>query len=207
MKESITTTVDLLRHAECEGGPIFRGSTDVALAPAGWDRLRRVAAVQPAWQYIVTSPLRRCCAFAEELAGQRQLPLQVDPRLREMSFGRWEGRPVAEVWDDDFDAASAWMNDPESHAPPDGEPLDAVRKRALAAFNDALVAARGQHVLLVAHGGLNRILLGALLSMPGAALHRLETPYACLTRLCVTHAADGSDGDMLRLVAHNMHAG
>ena len=74
----------------------------------------------------------------------------------------------------------------------------------MAAFDHALVAARGQHVLLIAHGGLIRTLLGGLLSMPGAALHRLETPYASLTRLRVTHSADG---DMLRLVAHNMHAG
>ncbi len=203
MDELITTTIDLLRHAECEGGTIFRGSKDVALSAAGWARLYGVAERQPDWQSIVTSPLRRCRAFAQALAEQRQLPLLVDARLRETSFGRWEGRLVADVWADDFDAVSAWMNDPERHPPPDGEPLDAVRTRALAAFDDALDAARGQHVLLMTHGGLMRTLLGGLLSMPGASLHRLETPYACLTRLRVTHSADGN---MLRLVAHNMHA-
>jgi len=206
MDELITTTVDLLRHAECEGGAIFRGSKDVALSDAGWARLRGVAERQPGWQTIVSSPLCRCRAFAQELAEQRQRPLQIDARLREMSFGRWEGRPVAEVWDDDFDAASAWMNDPERHPPPDGEPLAAVRARALAAFDDALIAGRGSHVLLVTHGGLLRTLLGALLTMPGASLHRLETPYACLTRLRVTHSTNGPDGHTLRLVAHNMNA-
>ena len=55
--------------------------------------------------------------------------------------------------------------------------------------------------MIVTHGGLMRALLGDLLAMPGTAIQRLATPYACLSRLRVTHAAQG---DMLRLVGHNI---
>ncbi|MES1924225.1 histidine phosphatase family protein [Salinisphaera sp. T31B1] len=196
-----TTTVDLLRHGECEGGPIFRGSRDVALAPAGWQRLQDVAACQAGWQRIVTSPLVRCRAFAEWLAAARALPVQVDPRLQEIGFGDWEGRPVAEVWRDDAEAAAAWYRDPEAHPPTGGERLASLRKRARMAFDAHVATGRGRHLLLVTHGGLIRTLLADLLSMPGAAVHRLDTPYACLSRLAITHA---EQGESLRLLGHNM---
>ncbi|ROO23951.1 phosphoglycerate mutase [Salinisphaera orenii MK-B5] len=196
-----TTTIDLLRHAECEGGAIFRGSRDVALAAAGWARLRRVAAGVPDWQWVTSSPLIRCRAFAEALAAERGLACSVDARFREMSFGAWEGRPVADVWAEDETAASAWLADPEAHPPPGGEALAAVRARAREGFDDRIDAARGSHGVIVTHGGLMRALLGDLLAMPGTAIQRLATPYACLSRLRVTHAAQG---DMLRLVGHNI---
>ena len=47
MPESISTVVDLLRHGECEGGAIFRGSLDVALAEHGRARMQAQADTQP----------------------------------------------------------------------------------------------------------------------------------------------------------------
>lgn len=201
MTEIATTTIDLLRHAECEGGAIFRGSWDVALAEAGWTRLRQVAAGVSGWQWVTSSPLVRCRAFAEALAAERGLDCDVDARFREMSFGAWEGRPVADVWAEDEAAAAAWLADPEAHPPPGGEALAAVRARARAGFDERIDAARGSHGVIVTHGGLMRVLLGDLLAMPGCAIQRLAAPYACLTRLCVTHAPEG---DMLRLIGHNI---
>lgn len=198
------TTVDLLRHAECEGGAIFRGSRDVALAEAGWARLRRVAAQVRGWQRVVSSPLARCRAFAESLAAERGLPLALDERLREMRFGDWEGRAVAEVWAEEATAAAAWWRDPEAHPPPGGEPFAAVRERARAAFDAVVADAAGQHVVLVAHGGLMRALLANLLSMPSSAVQRLAMPYACLTRIEISR---GPAGDAVRLVGHNIGGG
>lgn len=197
------TTVDLLRHAECEGGAIFRGTRDVALASHGWARLQRVTATRGGWQAIISSPMRRCHAFAQALAQQRGLPLVVDERLREMSFGDWEGQPVARVWQQQPQAAWAWFNDPDAHPPPGGERLQALQARVDAAWAQCLQAQRGRHVLMVTHGGVMRALISRALAMPAAHMSRLHTPWACLSRLACTHA-DG--GDMVRLVGHNMAA-
>ncbi|MES1941058.1 phosphoglycerate mutase family protein [Salinisphaera sp. T5B8] len=204
MVEATATLVDLLRHGECEGGAIFRGSRDVALSAAGLARMQAQADAQPHWQHVIASPLRRCRVFAEKLAAERGLGCTIDRRLREIDFGRWEGRPVAEVWDQDHDAAQAWFDDPEQNGPPGGESLAALRARARAAFEDAVAAHAGGHVVLVAHGGLMRALLADLLAMPGAAMHRLEVPYACLSRLRVV--ADGARTNT-QLVAHNIDFG
>jgi len=199
----VTTTVDLLRHAECEGGAIFRGSLDVALTAQGWERMQRATAGGHGWQRIVSSPLQRCRAFAERLAGARGLYLQVEPRLREMSFGDWEGRAVADIWQTQAETAAAWIDDPEAHPPPNGEPLGMLRERAGAALADLLQQARGAHVLVLTHGGVMRALIGQALSMPPAAINRLDVPWACISRLAFTH---GDDGDTVRLLGHNMGA-
>ena len=204
MPEATTTLVDLLRHGECEGGPIFRGSLDVALSEAGLARMQAQADAQPGWQHVIASPLRRCRFFAERLAAARGLSIEIDARLREIDFGRWEGRPVAEVWRDAADAAQAWFDDPEHNGPPAGEVLCDLRARARAAFDDAVHAHAGRHLVLVAHGGLIRALLADLLDMPGAAMHRIEVPYACLTRLRVVH---DEARDFTQLVAHNIDFG
>lgn len=196
-----TTTIDLLRHAECEGGAIFRGSLDVALSEQGWQRLRTVAAGRDGWQHVISSPMQRCHAFAQELAQQRDLPLTTDTRLQEMSFGNWEGVPVAEVWEQQVGAATAWLEDPDSNPPPGGEPLSVLHERVQEALAVCLQSFRGQHVLVVTHGGVMRALISQALNMPSAAMNQLDLPWACLSRLSYTHS---DEGDFARLMGHNM---
>ncbi len=58
---TVTTTIDLLRHGACEGGEIFRGSSDVALSEQGWQQMRAAIADETApWQAVVSSSLQRC---------------------------------------------------------------------------------------------------------------------------------------------------
>lgn len=196
-----TTTIDLLRHAECEGGAIFRGSLDVALSEPGWQRLRSVTAEREGWQHVVSSPMQRCHAFAQELAQQRDLALTADDRLREMSFGQWEGKLVADVWQEQGEVASAWLADPEANPPPRGEALSVFCERVVEALADCLSRFRGQHVLIVTHGGVMRALISHALAMPQAAMNRIDLPWACLSRLAYTH---GEEGDFARLLGHNL---
>ena len=49
-----TTTIDLLRHGQCEGGEIFRGSTDVALSEAGWQQMRHATQEEDNWDRVIT---------------------------------------------------------------------------------------------------------------------------------------------------------
>lgn len=196
-----TTTVDILRHAECEGGEIFRGSTDVALSAAGWTRLRRVTAPLTGWDQIITSPLQRCRQFAEELAQSRDVPLQVDARFREMDFGDWEGLPVARVWQEQQAAAVAWYADPESNNPPNAETIQQVRCRVAEGWQELVEQHEGGHVLLVAHGGVIRSLLNYLLAMDPQASNRFGMPYGCRAQVQVTHYGQAS---MPHLTGYNL---
>lgn len=200
MMDMPVTTVDFLRHGACEGGEIFRGSTDVALSEEGWAQMRAATTETVAWDHIYSSPLIRCRRFAGELAVQRQLPIETDERLREMHFGVWEGREIAEVWENDKDGVKAFFKDPEVGVPEGGEPLSAVAERLLSLWDELLAQHKGEHLLLVQHGGTIRSFLGALLGMSLNSAIGMDVPYASVSRLKVFHRGDDA---RVVMVYHN----
>jgi len=156
-----------------------------------------------AWQRIVTSPLIRCRQFAEQCAAEWQVPVHVEHGFRELDFGEWEGCEVARVWSEDRERAQAYFSDPGQGGPPGGEPTAAFARRTAAAWDRTLLEYRGEHLLLVQHGGTIRALLTHVLAMPLSSLQRFDVPYAALSRICVHHS---SRGDFPRLEFHNIGA-
>ena len=185
----------LLRHGEPEGGALYRGRRDDPLSAVGWDQMRIAVARLPSWQGIVTSPLRRCAAFADALGGELDLPVHHEPRLQELDFGIWEGRTADAILADDRAQLMAFWRDPVRHPPPQGETMDAFAARIHAAFEDWRERMADGPWLWVIHGGVIRVLLTQLLGMPLTHMLRIEVPYACRSTLIL---GDGPP----RLLAH-----
>ena len=82
---------------------------------------------------VVTSPLQRGADTGRWLArwGWRHV---VDPRLRELDFGAWDGRAWAEI---SVEAIDAWCADFGSHRPGGGEPVAALLDRCAAFMAEA----------------------------------------------------------------------
>ncbi len=86
----MTTFIDVIRHGEPVGGRRYRGySIDDPLTEKGWAQMRSAVPKSPQWQHIVTSPLKRCRAFSEELANELQITCEVDDNIKEIGFGEW----------------------------------------------------------------------------------------------------------------------
>ncbi len=124
------------------------GSTDLAVdrrrAKRLAHRIRAAARAQGLPREVSVSPLRRSLAVGRWLRrwGWR---LVVDARLREMDFGRWDGRLWEQIaWDE----VQAWQADLLRHRPGGGESLLALAQRV-----QAFVAAQRGAVLVVTHGG------------------------------------------------------
>lgn len=190
------TTVDLLRHGACQGGEIYRGRTDVALSSAGWQQMEKAIAIAADWQTVVTSPLSRCRVFAEHCATQFKIPLEVVAGLQEIDFGQWEGKLLQDVWRSDAQLVSQFYNDPGAITPPGGEPTTVAQQRVVESWGNLMQACSGQHLLMVCHGGVIRLLLSHLLHMPLSAIARLHIPYASISRVQVYHR-DGGDFPVL----------
>lgn len=177
------TQIDLLRHGEPEGGQKFRGSVDDPLSTQGWEQMRAAVGAYQQWQAIISSPLVRCAAFAADLSAQLQIPLDVTPGFREIGFGDWEGRAVAEVHAQEPVALGRFWRDPLTYPIPGGEPLREFDQRISHAWTELLATYQGQDVLVVTHGGVIRVILRQFLDMPLQRIWRLQAPFASLTRL------------------------
>jgi alpha-ribazole phosphatase len=183
MTQDAVTTIDLLRHGEPQGGVRYRGALDDPLSERGWAQMRAAVGQHCPWQTIVSSPLQRCAAFARSLAEQHALPLEIEPGLHEMRFGAWEGRTPTEIMATTPAALERFWRDPLTYPPPEGESLPDCKSRVVAAWQALLARHVGNHVLVVGHGGMIRLVLCHILEIPLQRLWRLEVPYATLSRI------------------------
>jgi alpha-ribazole phosphatase len=172
--------LDMLRHGETVSGGGFRGRLDDELTEAGWQQLRSAVTSAGPWQRIISSPLLRCAQFAVELAEQRKLPLELEPDLRELDFGDWEGRTAAELMVDQSEELGRFWKDPYGFTPPGGERLIDFEARVLTAIERLTDRCAGERVLLVTHGGVMRLLLAEARGLPRGQLLQVEVGHARL---------------------------
>lgn len=179
------TVIDLLRHGEPEGGKRFRGQRDDPLSERGWRQLWEAAGGDAPWQQIVTSPLKRCAAFAEALSRRHGIELIVEPDFKEVGFGIWEGHPPETIerrYPEDY---RRYRADPLSFMPPGAEPMAVFMERVARAWEALLTAQRGRRVLVVCHAGVVRAVLARVLGVTPERLFRIHIGYAARTRLVV----------------------
>lgn len=185
-------SVDLIRHGEPVGGTKIRGQSDDPLSELGWQQMRAAVTSLTPWDIVVSSPLLRCRAFAQELSTQCGAALHIDPRLKEIGFGEWEGRTHQELTAEDPDRLLRFWMDPHRHAPIGAEAIDAFAARVAAAFDEWVRAYCGQRVIVVCHAGVIRMTLCRVLGFPPGHAFRIKVPYAGLTRIQVEQRAMGS---------------
>ena len=196
------TLIAFIRHGPTAWNAAKRlqGHTDVALSEAGrkvvanW---RPPAALADATWFV--SPLLRCVETAQWL-GVRQP--QFEPRLMEMSWGRWEGRTIADL----RAADPAGMEDIEAmgldFCAPGGESPRMVQDRVMPFLQER--AASGVTTGAVTHKGLIRAIYSLATGWPllgkppdkmnweSAHLFRLDTdgtPH--VEQLCVPLDGNG----------------
>ncbi len=172
--------LDMLRHGETVTGGGFRGRLDDELTDVGWQQMRQAVVNAGPWDRIVSSPLRRCAAFAAELAEQRDLPMELEPDLRELDFGQWEGRTAAELMVDQSEALGRFWENPYSFTPPGGEPLPEFEARILTAIERLTDRYAGERILLVTHGGVMRLLLAEARGLPREQLLQVEVGHGAM---------------------------
>jgi alpha-ribazole phosphatase len=181
------TTVYLVRHGSVVGAETrrFIGHLDVPLSPRGEAEAaalaRRLASVKLIAAYA--SDLSRTRRTAELLVAPHGLQTLARPELREFSMGRWEGLTAEEIRALDPPAFAAWMADIGRFQFPEGESLADVEARAWPAFESIVERHAGGSVLVVAHGGPNRILLCRALGVPSERILSLGQDYAALSVL------------------------
>jgi broad specificity phosphatase PhoE len=154
------TTLLLVRHGETDWNRDGRwqGHSDTQLNDAGREQAQRVAGELGDVDVIYSSDLARARETADIIAAQLGgLKVNVDQRLRERSFGAWEGRTAPEIEADFAEQLARWRAGKGVGAD-DAEPFDAFGDRVRDFLEDLLAKHPGATVLVVAHGGSIRVI-------------------------------------------------
>jgi broad specificity phosphatase PhoE len=183
MPHQVKTVVDLIRHGEPEGGMKFRGRTDHPLSERGFAQMERALAHYQGCDVVVTSPLKRCVEFAQTQATRFVVPLWIDSRLREMSFGDWEGLTIPEVEQNHGIQIEDYWENPVALAPPNSELIPEFKNRIEIAWDDLIRVRNGQRILVVAHGAVIRMIFQKLMKFPLQNIFHLEMPFAACSRI------------------------
>jgi broad specificity phosphatase PhoE len=110
---------------------------------------------------VVASPLVRAVETAR--IAFPGVELATDARLRELHFGVFEGRTLADNVTDP--AWPGWVADPYGIATPGGESYRTLRERAVGWLTDARAAFADAHVVAVTHSGTIQMLLADILGV------------------------------------------
>ncbi|MDC9720703.1 MAG: histidine phosphatase family protein [Gammaproteobacteria bacterium] len=177
--------ISLLRHGKTQVDGIYRGHSDVALTPHGLAQMQQAYdGFSTPVDYLVSSHLQRCAHFSEQIPPTHKL----DERFQEMSFGDWDGKLRAEIWRTQQAAVTAFWDNPMQGSAPNGESVEQVQTRAMAALHEHVKSALAQqckHLLVVTHGGVIRAILGSILHMQPKGLFNLAVPYGGVANLNV----------------------
>lgn len=178
------TRIYLIRHGEVEGAgtPRYNGHADVGLTEHGisqYHGLRnRLSGLKITACY--SSDLSRCVTGARIICEQFGIEPCLKRELRELNIGIWEGMTWAEIIDNYPNEWNARLADLVNYRVPEGENLLDLAGRALPAVREIVARHRGEEVLIVGHGGMNRTVLLDAIGAPLSSLFNIEQSYACL---------------------------
>ena len=187
-----TTRFGLIRHAETVWNRERRiqGHQDSPLTPEGeimadaWGRM--LGAFH--WDRIVSSDTGRAVATAVRINAFLNLPIDSHPGLRELDWGRWTTRTVAQLREEEGELVVAQERAGWDFQPPGGESRRRQLERSRQVLLEAACQWPGHSILVVTHEGVIKSLAHFLAgTVPQAAAGVGVRPY----RLHWISVADG----------------
>jgi len=178
-----STRLHLLRHGQVEGfqEKRYNGQADVALTEVGREQYyrlkQRLAECQPTAIYC--SDLTRCTWGAELIGADHDLVPVQNPQLRELDIGEWEGKTWQQLMTDHPEEWQARLNDLVNFQVRGGESLQQMAERVRSALQNILQNHSGEEIILVGHGGINRVILLDAIGAPLGRMFHLEQDYGC----------------------------
>lgn len=171
------TTVFLIRHGvtawHAEGRVL--GQRDIPLSQPGIVQAEEAAAALRGVKMseVLSSPLQRAIQTAEIIGQETGIEIARDPRLIDFQLGKWTGMTYADVAKNE--EYQRFVQQPESERIPGGESLEDIRRRAVAAVDQALRDnATGDALAIVTHAGIIRVLITHYMGSRPANYHRVR---------------------------------
>jgi broad specificity phosphatase PhoE len=157
MKHKKPCTLYIVRHGETEWNQknLIQGHTDIPLAEAGQRQALARAEYfkEVSFDHVVSSDMQRAMQTASILSKGRNLSLHTSPKLREQSWGTWEGHSFDDLREMFGAGFNAYSGD-KPHAVPGVESHREIALRVSPYLKQIADENNGKNVLVVSHGGV-----------------------------------------------------
>ena len=177
--------VYLIRHGQVKGYeeiPVY-GHTDVDLTETGVLQMQQIAERLRLIDIkaIYSSDLKRSAIGARMIACHHDVSVYSLSELREMYFGDWEGLTMSQIRNR-FPAELQRREKDlvQYQAPGEGESIARFSDRITKSFDRILAEQNGNDIVLIAHGGVNRVILCSALGLELARMFHIHQDYGCL---------------------------
>lgn len=188
-----TTRIYLIRHGQVEGHdqPRYNGQTDAALTDHGVHQYHQLSErlADKTISACYSSDLSRCTTGATIIGAKIGITPRHHPELRELNIGIWEGMTWEAIKAEWPEAWHARLADLVNYRVPQGENLRDVEARVMPLITNIVAQHQGEEVLVVGHGGVNRIILLNAIGAPLAQMFNIEQNYGCLN--IIDYHSDG----------------
>jgi broad specificity phosphatase PhoE len=179
----------LVRHGETIAGPgCCVGQADIALSGPGNLSVEELARSWNVRKFsapsrILMSDLSRATASAAPFVARFAVEPEPDVRLRELSFGKWDGIDWQAIERDDSFQYRRWSERWTELAPPGGETVAQLSARARSVLDELRLqhASADDTVLIVSHAGWIRAALSVLFDEPASQILTRPIDYARAT--------------------------
>jgi probable phosphoglycerate mutase len=167
------TDLLVVRHGESaparlgKPAPTVDGHSDPALAPEGREQSQRLAERlrHESIDAIYVTTLRRTAQTAEPLATALGLTPHVQPDLREVYLGEWEGIAFRKYVSEQHPIAIQMFLEQRWDVIPGAESNEQFSSRVRRGLETIIAAHPGQRVVVVVHGGV----IGQIMSLASGA--------------------------------------
>lgn len=183
----------LMRHGEAAyvdaDGKMARDPRAVPLTARGRREAAAMGTLLAATHFdrAVCSGLARTVETAEIVLSDKRLPLERMPDLEEVRGGGAAGGAPITARDI---AYSIWQAERPDGRFLNGESFTDLQKRVLGALDSLIAQPSWERLLIVAHGGVNRVILAWALGATLATMPRIEQDTACLNVIDLDHDGD-----------------
>lgn len=179
-----TTRVYLMRHGQVANHHELRynGHFDVDITDLGvvqMERLGEALHKEPV-KAVYSSDLQRTIKGAAIIGKRLGAPCVKVGALKELHLGRWEGLTRDEAVKRYPEEAGFSFRDLGKGKVKGGESLLDLRERVMPALADIVERHADETLCVVAHGGVNRVILSDAMGLPLENFFRIEQDYGCL---------------------------
>jgi len=175
----------LIRHGETSWNKDNRiqGWTDISLSEYG---LKQASVLALALKHIpihavYSSDLLRAYQTAQAYESMSGHKAVLDPMLREIHFGAWEGKTWQEIIDENKDVYASGLYDDPDNRIHQGESMNMFKKRAANHFLDIVKKHPNEDIVLFTHGGNIRMIILEILNKPIDFKNHIQIDNASIT--------------------------